>query len=486
MIIGNLLRALILIIIFLIGFISTTILAFEFDEKAKRCLEATVELKNFESTSYLIEESILLLGESTQNLNDRAKSSLLRNLEFLKLHGSNWSNSDLAFIIPTEELKLFNSQSDSMVNPIRSLSIASEAIVKNQKQTISDLSLQLALSSAKRDAGLVREKSVKLQTLINSYYLHWNEQKATFWIISSILAVFGLVLIIILIVYPKEKALKQAYDQNEELELVLKRIKTNLNKTISAKQQVESQLKESQRLLKIANFSLTARTNEVQQAQVDLQSFVYLVYHQLVQPIKGMRLILSRMQEQVKTATADVVLQSLKLAYTRNAQTIKTIGQLKKFGSELARENEYQTVYLNLLIAETIAQLKPKELVKLTIQDNLPSIKAPYFALQFTLTALIDNALFFNLSDAPEVRVSYELLPNEHCIHIEDNGAPIPSENQKFLFDLFYSTKPSGNEESSGVGLAMSKYLMERFGGSITFKSHNNGNTFTFGWPVKN
>jgi signal transduction histidine kinase len=484
MIIGNLLRALVLITIFLIGFISTTILAFEFDEKAKRCLEAHVELKNFESTAYLIEESILLQGESNNQQNAHFMNVLLRNLEFLELHSQNWSANDWSYIIPdqNEEFLLL---SDSIIAPIRSLGIASEAIIKNQKLSLSNLSLQLTINSAQRDAQEILDKSTRLQLIVYDYYNHWNKQKALFWIISSVVAVCGLVLIVVLIVYPKERALYLSKNKLQSSEEHTKTIEEQLEKALSTKHQIEGQLKENQRLLKIANYSLSSRTEEVQQAKVDLQAFVYIVYHQLNQPIKGIRLLLSRIQEQNKTASREMVQQSVDLAYSRNAQLGSSIDLLKEFGLELNKESEFELVYLNQLIAETLSSLKPKELVKLNIQDNLPSVRAPLFTLKFVLNTLLENALHFNDSDSPEISVKYTLQTHKHCIEITDNGSIIAKENQDHLFDLFFSTKSSAGTEIVGMGLPMSKYLIERFGGSITFRSNNSGNIFEFCWPVK-
>jgi two-component system, NtrC family, sensor kinase len=74
--------------------------------------------------------------------------------------------------------------------------------------------------------------------------------------------------------------------------------------------------------------------------------------------------------------------------------------------------------------------------------------------------------------------------PNKKVIvEIADTGVGIPKENKTRVFDPFYSTK---GDQGSGLGLYITKQLIERNGGKISVKSkHGEGTKFTLTLPAK-
>lgn len=60
-------------------------------------------------------------------------------------------------------------------------------------------------------------------------------------------------------------------------------------------------------------------------------------------------------------------------------------------------------------------------------------------------------------------------------IHFRDFGKGISDENMPFIFEKFYRGKNCGNEQGSGLGLYIVKYIMEQMDGDILLKNHNNG-----------
>jgi signal transduction histidine kinase len=66
-------------------------------------------------------------------------------------------------------------------------------------------------------------------------------------------------------------------------------------------------------------------------------------------------------------------------------------------------------------------------------------------------------------------------------LQVSDTGAGIPPEARDKVFDLFFSTKSS---KGTGLGLAVTKKIVQEHGGSITFTTEvNEGTTFLVGLP---
>mgnify|MGYP003556091981 CR=1 FL=1 len=73
---------------------------------------------------------------------------------------------------------------------------------------------------------------------------------------------------------------------------------------------------------------------------------------------------------------------------------------------------------------------------------------------------------------------------NDHnlIIEISDNGLGISAEQQKKIFDLYFTTKKDGN----GLGLSISQKIIAQHNGSISVTSKlNNGTSFKIIIPIQ-
>ena len=81
------------------------------------------------------------------------------------------------------------------------------------------------------------------------------------------------------------------------------------------------------------------------------------------------------------------------------------------------------------------------------------------------------------------VAVKVALAEGGRALHliVSDTGAGIPPESRERVFDLFFSTKQSSG---TGLGLAVTKKIVEEHGGTITFTTEvNEGTTFQISLP---
>ncbi len=101
---------------------------------------------------------------------------------------------------------------------------------------------------------------------------------------------------------------------------------------------------------------------------------------------------------------------------------------------------------------------------------------------------LMDNAIKYNKSKEPWVKISTENKMDKLLISVEDNGIGISKENHKRVFDKLYRV-PSGNVhdvKGYGLGLAYVKSTVEKHGGEIVLKSEiGKGSRFTIILPLK-
>jgi len=100
------------------------------------------------------------------------------------------------------------------------------------------------------------------------------------------------------------------------------------------------------------------------------------------------------------------------------------------------------------------------------------------------VTNLLTNAIQYNLPDG-EVRVKLESQNGLAVLTVSDTGAGISAEDLPRVFERFYRADKSRSTGGNGLGLAISKAIVEAHGGTIDVASEENvGTTFTVRLPI--
>jgi signal transduction histidine kinase len=127
--------------------------------------------------------------------------------------------------------------------------------------------------------------------------------------------------------------------------------------------------------------------------------------------------------------------------------------------------------------------------MELRFPRQLPRVKADKARLREVILNLIDNAVKYT-PEGGKVGLSATARNGHVEISVSDNGVGIPEESTEMLFEPFYQVPgviPLRGQPSSGLGLAVTKRLVEAQGGTIRFVSKPGaGSTFTFTVPRTN
>ena len=102
-----------------------------------------------------------------------------------------------------------------------------------------------------------------------------------------------------------------------------------------------------------------------------------------------------------------------------------------------------------------------------------PDFEAPVSADKNRLTQIIEN-LINNSRKYAKTHIDIKLTHTDSdvSIHFTDYGPGIPDSDMPFIFDKFYRGRNTGNEQGSGLGLYIVKYLTEKMSGSVLLHNH--------------
>lgn len=159
------------------------------------------------------------------------------------------------------------------------------------------------------------------------------------------------------------------------------------------------------------------------------------------------------------------------LAYSR-------VGRME----EKVKEVDIGDIINNILgLQKELIQQKEAEI----ILGKFPRLKIPVAPIHQVFQNLINNALKYQEPDRkPRIKIQAEEKPDFWEFQVSDNGIGIPKSFQPRVFILFSRLHVSRRYSGSGIGLAMSKKIIENLGGSIGFHSEEGkGSTFFFTVP---
>ena len=119
------------------------------------------------------------------------------------------------------------------------------------------------------------------------------------------------------------------------------------------------------------------------------------------------------------------------------------------------------------------------------IPDNLPTVAADRNSLTEVIANLVDNAIKYS-NEGGTVEIIAQQDGNSVTFSVTDHGIGIPSSVVGHLFSKFYrSHRSKQNVSGTGLGLYISKAIIESHGGTIgVSSSEGHGSTFRFSLPI--
>ena len=116
--------------------------------------------------------------------------------------------------------------------------------------------------------------------------------------------------------------------------------------------------------------------------------------------------------------------------------------------------------------------------------DGLPDVTADKMALRRVVTNLVANAIHYT-PQGSQIGV-YTVVADEHVrVVVEDNGRGIPAHDLKHLFQRFAQGTSKHRTTGTGLGLYLSRQIIEAHGGTIWAESvEGEGSRFMFELPL--
>jgi two-component system, chemotaxis family, CheB/CheR fusion protein len=250
--------------------------------------------------------------------------------------------------------------------------------------------------------------------------------------------------------------------------------------------------------LKMTSSKLRETNYRLEQSNMDLLQFASVASHDLKEPLRKIQtfgnLLSSRIENKLEENEKNYLDKIINSSH-RMQVLIEDVLTLSKLSNT---DVPYAKVDLKAVIQRIIDDLEISIREKGTriIVGDLPTIEAVPGQMHQLFQNLISNALKFNNSDIPVVKIDarnlksdevlkYNVNPSHYTVLcVEDNGIGFDEKYKEKIFGIFQRLHSNNNYQGTGIGLAIVKKIVDNHQGFITAESKpGKGSSFNIWLP---
>jgi signal transduction histidine kinase len=230
------------------------------------------------------------------------------------------------------------------------------------------------------------------------------------------------------------------------------------------------------------------RTEELEHANRELESFAYSVSHDLRAPLRHIDGYTKLLMSELNNNVSETSQKYLNIISNSISKMGSLIDKLLSFSRMTRTPMVSIPVNLEAVVNEVMSEMQ-QDIAGRNIEikvGTLPSVYGDPLLLKTVLTNLISNSIKFTRNN-PDTKIELDLLEEnekEYTFYIKDNGAGFDMKYAHKLFGVFQRLHSERQFEGTGIGLANVQKIITRHGGKIRAEGKiNRGAAFYFTLP---
>jgi signal transduction histidine kinase len=273
-----------------------------------------------------------------------------------------------------------------------------------------------------------------------------------------------------------------SYDLAQLLMLILNGVIISF--LIEALHQTRARAEKHAKGIEEANRNLNEEISERRRAETELtsknqelESFTYMISHDLKSPLITIKSFLGYLAKDIVKQDRDRAMEDMRHIHGAADKMGRLLDELLEM-SRIGRTGIVSKLLEYRQLVDEAVTLVSGQIMQRGVEIRKTDGRIMLFGDNSRLLAiwqnLLDNAVK-NMGDqpAPVIEVGVEGAGAEAIFYVRDNGIGIDPANLERIFD--FGVKLDQKSEGSGLGLAMTKKIVEMFGGSIRAESEGTG-----------
>jgi len=237
---------------------------------------------------------------------------------------------------------------------------------------------------------------------------------------------------------------------------------------------------------KRAEETMARQSEELARSNAMLEEFAYAASHDLQAPLRAIANLVEWVKEDFPDEVPEKVGAHLGKLHTQVRRMQNLTDDLLAYSRAGRVEEVVLAVDTAELIEEVAELLAPPDGMVIVADADLPKLATARSPLEQVFRNLIGNAIQHHDRDDGKIVVSAVDQGGKFEFSVADDGPGIPKEDHDRIFTMFHRASSSERAESTGIGLALVKKIVEIHGGRVWLHSPGGrGATFRFTWPKK-
>jgi PAS domain S-box-containing protein len=234
-----------------------------------------------------------------------------------------------------------------------------------------------------------------------------------------------------------------------------------------------------------ADTKLKSYMRDLERINAELDQFAYVVSHDLKAPLRAINNLSEWIEEDISDLLEGDTKDQFRLLRGRVHRMESLINGILSYSRAGRIKTSKERFLVKSLVDDLCDTFSSKKPVEFILEGDLKlELVTEKITLGQILQNLISNGIKYN--DKPEIKITigWKELGRGHEFFVKDNGPGISPEFHDKIFVIFQTLQARDEVESTGVGLAIVKKIMNEKGAKIRIESTmSSGTTFYFTWP---
>ncbi len=233
---------------------------------------------------------------------------------------------------------------------------------------------------------------------------------------------------------------------------------------------------------RLQNFEIANYIHRLEMSNTELRQFAHAASHDLREPLRTIASFVNLLDKQYQSKLDGTGREYLQYITSAAKRMDELVGDMLDLSRVNLTELRLSPVNLNVIMGEVIKDLGSmleNRKAKVTL-GKLPVINADRTQMHQLFMNLISNAVKYNESHAPHITIKAKKERRRYLIAVADNGIGIADEYKTKIFELFQRLHHREKYSGTGIGLTISKRIVERHGGKIWVEGNKPGGSVFF------
>jgi PAS domain S-box-containing protein len=238
---------------------------------------------------------------------------------------------------------------------------------------------------------------------------------------------------------------------------------------------------------KEAEIKMKELVNDLERSNKELEQFAYVTSHDLKEPLRMVSSFTQLLEKRYRGNLDQDADEFIEYIVDGVNRMHRLLDDLLEYSRITSGSKKYVNVDLEEVLEECYNNLKVaiQESNAVIDSDPLPVVVANRTQMIQLFQNLISNAIKFRSEKTPIIHISAYNNEDKHIFAVIDNGIGIDLKYQEQIFKVFQRLHSRSEYDGTGIGLSLTKKIVQHHNGNIWVKSElGKGSTFFFTLPI--